>query len=139
MARRLRNKDDGWKDVVGMPDEWDKQNVQTCINNFMKKKFKACEVFDTDEHECNHQPNISGKAWITECVRQTRHYTDVGMDPFNEFGIKNLESDARIVSSIPTALWNELADTMPTVFRDKDHFGWFVSNFKHYFLVPNKY
>lgn len=139
MGKRLRDKSDGWKDFVGNPDEWDLKNVQTCIDNFRANKYRECEVYDFGEHECQHKKTITGAQWITMSVEQSRQLTETGFNPINEHGVKNKESDARIVSSIPVALWNELSDTMPTIFREKTHFEWFVKHFKKYFLVPEKY
>lgn len=139
MARRLRDKDGDWADVVGMPDKWDLQNMQTAINNFMQKKFRLCDVYNTEKHDCQHPRTISGKQWIALSVKASRESTQLGDNPFNQYGIKSEASEARIVSSIPLALHNDLYNTMPTVFRDKRHFSWFIKNFKQYFIVPDKY
>lgn len=140
MSKRLRDKGDGWKDVVGMPDDWDKQNVQTCIDNFSRRRFRECEVYSIDHKtECDHLPTITGKKWIELSVKASRKDAQLGLNPFNEYGMKNKESEGRLVSSMPVTLYNELSDTMPTVFRDKEHFSWFIKNFKRYFMVPDKY
>lgn len=143
MAKRLRDKSDGWKDVVGQPDEWDRQNLEVLINQFIKAQFKECEIFDMecDEKTCKHPRNISGKRWIDLALASTRrdHQLEAHSITTNPFGLKNKDSDSRIVTSMPELLHHIISDTMPTIFRDKGHFEWFLKHFKHYFMVPSKY
>lgn len=37
MPKRTTDDKYSWKDAVGMPDEWDRQNIQTIINNYHHK------------------------------------------------------------------------------------------------------
>lgn len=120
MSKRLRDKDVGWKDVIGMPDAWDKKNLQTCINNFKTEKFKLA----------NGQV-ITGKQWIEAEVADAKaqHQTD---DVFNQFGVKIKDSELRIGTAMPRELWVRIQDTAPTLFTDKDHFAWFIKNFPEF-------
>ncbi len=126
MGRRLRDKDTGWKDVVGQPDAWDLKNLQTLINNFNRSKFQM--------------PNgktITGLQWskleLEDAKRQ--HQAD---DVFNDYGVKIEDSETRIGTAMPNMLWEAISETMPPVFRDKDHFAWFIKNFPQY-RVTRKY
>lgn len=103
-----------------MPDEWDKKNLQTCIDNFMREKFKM--------------PNgvvISGRQWakleLEDSKRQ--HQSD---DNSNQFGVKIKDSEMRIGTAMPNELWQRLSDTAPTLFTDKEHFAWFIKNFPQF-------
>lgn len=118
--KRLRDKDIGWKDVVGNPDAWDKKNLTTLINNFKKEKFKL-----------ENGAVITGQQWIKAEVEDAKkqHQTD---NPFNEFGVKIKDSELRVGTAIPRELWTRIQDTMPTLFTDKDHFAWFVKNFPEF-------
>lgn len=120
MSKRLRDKDVGWKDVIGMPDQWDKKNLQICINNFMKEKFKM--------------PNgqvITGAQWAKLELEDAKKQHEAD-DTFNEFGVKIKDSELRIGTAMPNVLWQRLSDTAPTLFTDKEHFNWFIKNFPQF-------
>jgi hypothetical protein len=120
MGKRLRDKGEGWKDVIGMPDAWDKKNLQTCINNFMKEKFQM--------------PNgtiITGAQWAKAELADAKHQHQSD-DVFNKFGVKIKDSEMRIGTAMPNELWQRLSDTAPTLFTDKDHFAWFIKNFPQF-------
>lgn len=142
MAKRLRDKSEGWKDIVGNPDGWDRKNIETCIKNFCAEKFRKCQVYEMEceTETCPHPKMISGTTWIRLAMEATRAQADLeaGAVTFNQFGMKNKEAESRLVTSLPGILYARISDTMPTVFRDKDHLAWFVKNFKG-FLVPPKF
>lgn len=126
MSKRLRDKDAGWKNVIGMPDAWDKKNLQTCINNFMKEKFTM--------------PNgtiMTGQQWAAAELADSKKQNQAE-DTFNPFGTKIKDSELRIGAAIPNVLWQRLSDTAPTLFTDKDHFAWFIKNFPQ-FRVASKF
>lgn len=60
MAKRIEKAPDHWSDVTGMPDEWDKKNIQALIAKFEKRKFTV-EGF-----------LISGKKLIQLCVAEAK-------------------------------------------------------------------
>lgn len=125
-----------------MPDEWDKENLQALIKNFTKEKFRECQVYDMDctADTCTHARTITGAQWIVLSMAASRRDAQLEADSIttNPYGLKNKESDSRLVTSLPTALYARIGDTMPTIFRDKSHMEWFIKNFK-YFLIPSKY
>lgn len=112
-------------DAVGDPDEWDVQNITNLINAFKKRKFIV------EGH------TITGKTLIDMCRDEAR--ASHGVNQFNPFNIKSKDSDARAVTAIPQALWDEIGNTMPTVFREKKHFEWFLRHFGKQFMIPEKY
>jgi len=142
MSKRLRDKGDGWKDVVGNPDEWDRNNLKILIDKFMKAKFRECDIYDMDcdDNTCKHPRNISGAEWSRLAIQASRRDLQLEEDSIttNPYGLKNKESDSRVVTSMPELLHHLVAETMPTVFTEKEHLEWFIKYFKG-FLVPSKY
>lgn len=112
-------------DAVGNPDNWDKENLTRLINNFKRRKFSV-EGFI-----------ISGATLIKMCRDEARasHNVELGE---NKFNVKIKDSDMRAVTAIPQALYQELEETMPTLFREKKHFEWFIKNFKE-FMIADRY
>lgn len=104
-----------------MPDQWDKKNLQICINNFKKEKFKL-----------ENGTIITGQQWINAEIADAKKQHEQEANPFNEFGVKIKDSELRVGTAIPKELWTRLSDTAPTLFTDKDHFSWFVKNFPEF-------
>lgn len=120
MGTRLRDKGEGWKDVIGMPTEWDKKNLTILINNFMKEKFKM--------------PNgqiMSGAQWAAFELKDARESHQID-NPWNEKGIKIKDSDMRISMAMPKELWIRISDTAPTLMTDREHHQWFLKNFPQF-------
>lgn len=117
--RRLKDKPDHWSKIVGMPDEWDRKNLQTIINNFKKRKFKVEGIV------------ITGKTFIELEVADARRmhgYDDTG----NPENVKAVDSDSRAVMAMPRELDSIIQEAYPTMFRDKAHFFWFIHHFPEF-------
>jgi hypothetical protein len=112
-------------DAVGDPDEWDVQNITNLINAFKKRKFTV-EGFV-----------VNGATLIKMCQDEARasHQTS----SFNQFNVKDKDTDSRAITAIPQALWEEIGDTMPTIFREKKHYEWFLRHFGRQFMIPERY
>ena len=126
MAKRLEVTPENWSEIVGMPDDWDKKNIQTIIENFMRRKF-------TIEGEV-----ITGKIFIELEVADAKRQHQSENSTFNKYNVKVASSDARAVIAMPTVLDAIIKESYPTMFRDKNHFGWFVKNFPM-FRIADKY
>lgn len=112
-------------DAVGMPDKWDKENLDRLISKFNKA------TFNIEGH------TITGKTYIQMC-REEAKASHQSTNAFNPYNLKTTENDMRAVTAIPPELHAAIEDTMPTIFRDKKHFGWFVKNFPE-FRIAEKY
>jgi len=109
------NKD--WSDVVGMPDEADKKNLRFII----------------DLYEKIHPGEIAQVvAW------EKRQEDENSFGGADDFLIKNKQSDLRKVLAMPPNLVGTIKDSYPTLFKDKNHFRWFVLNFPE-FRVSKRY
>lgn len=92
-------------DVVGMPDEWDRKNIQTIINNYHAKNPKD----------------------IPRAIVQGRDAPDAQYGKKNSsFGIHRME--------LPAPLHKTIEEAYPLMFRDKNQFAWFKKNFKSLLL-----
>jgi len=103
----------GWKDIIGMPDEWDRKNLRALILNYEKE--------------------FPGK--IAAAIKQARE--QVALDN-TKFAVASNESNMRHVLELPADLAHRIEQAYPTMFRDKQHLAWFIKNFKA-FLIPDKY
>lgn len=100
-------------DAVGMPDETDKTNIRRIILNYERK-----------------HPGI-----ILDCLTKARKESKASE---NKFGIVNKGSDMRYVMELPMELHEKIEAYIPTIFREKKHFRWFVKNFPE-LRIPEKY
>lgn len=126
MTKRLHDNPDHWSDIVGMPDDWDKQNLTNLINNFKKESFHY------------NGENFTGQQWITREVKDAKKQHQQELSVTNEFGVKIKDSEMRIGTAIPNVLWNRIQESYPTMFRDQKHFNWFVKTFPE-FRVPGRW
>ncbi len=126
MAKRLEKKPDHWSDIVGMPDEFDKKNIQTIINNFKRQKFNVEGAM------------ITGKMFIELEVADAKrmHQAESGWNPYN---MKAQETESRAVIAMPIPLDMIIKEAYPTMFRDTKHFGWFMKHFGKEFQIAEKY
>ena len=110
MARKLYKDGEkpGMKDVVGMPDDWDKRNIQTIINNYHSK----------------HPQDIP------RAIAQGRELA--GMGP-NARPKENKVMGTPVLE-LPAELHLTIEAAYPTMFRAKDHLAWFKKNFKSLLL-----
>lgn len=128
MAKRIQDNPDHWSDIMGLPDEWDVQNLQALIGKFKKRKFSI------------EGKVITGATYIRMCVAEARH--SHGMDnaftasanPYNE-KIKN--SEMRAMTTLPPELNKEILEAYPAMFRDKKYSYWFAKHFPE-FKIANK-
>lgn len=96
------------KDVakaVGMPDEWDRQNIETIIKNYDRMypgQIKALR----DEARANHIETSSGII------------------------LSGKEANRRLVLTLPIPLLRDIEESYPAMFTSRDHFNWFCKNFK---------
>lgn len=98
----------GAKEVIGMPDDWDKRNIQNLIKNYHRKYPSNIPT------AIKHGRELSGydtRAKLKDNVVLGRH-----------------------VLELPADLANEIELAYPTMFRDKDHLAWFKKNFQSLLL-----
>lgn len=126
---KIRNDDkpEHWSDIVGMPDEWDKQNITNLINTFKVTPF----TFTKDDGTTYKR---TGAQWIKAEVADSKrqNQTEGVGEISNPFGVKSKDSDMRIGTAIPRLLWHEIQEAYPTMFRDTKHYTWFVKNFPEF-------
>ena len=126
MVKRIENKPEHWSDIQGMPDDWDKKNIETLIRNFEKRKFTV-EGFI-----------ISGKKLIQLCVAESRraHQLDGINALSNKLGMKSKDIEARVRLSLPTVLEAEISTAYPAMFKDDRQHEWFIKNFPQFKIIP---
>lgn len=118
---------DDWTQVVGMPDNWDKQNITNIINNFAKEKF-----------------TINGKLYngaqlIMATVETAKKKEDASVGVIHkDTGVRHKESGYRVDMSIPTPLMNTILEAYPMILRDDKMYAWFKRHFGRIFAVRDK-
>lgn len=124
---------ENWAEIVGMPDDWDKNNIQNLIKAFESVIFDL-PVSDNDE---DGTIRVSGRQWIINEVEDAKkqHGLDIPMTKDQQYGLKSKDSDMRILTAIPQPLWEKIREAYPTIFRDKKQYMWFVKNFPQFRLV----
>lgn len=107
-------------DAIGMPDDEDKQNIRRIINRYEKKH--PGEMKTLIEYAQAHSAAFD-----------------------NEFGLVSgkggtgvSSNGVRYLMELPPGLHAKLEMYLPTLFREKKHFQWFVKNFPE-LLIPEKY
>jgi len=123
MAKRLQDKPEHWSDVVGMPDDWDKQNITTIIDNFCKQKYKFNGKWYT------------GQQWIVLAIRDAKRSHQQESGGFNPKNIKIKDSDMRALLAMPPPLNATIVEAYPTMFRDRKHTYWFAKNFPVFLIA----
>lgn len=131
MSKSLDNGD--WAGVVGSPDNWDKKNVEALVKTFANTTFTV-PIGD----ENSPTITITGAQWIRDgqAEARERHQID-GSLKGNEFGLKDKQTDTRVLCTVPKPLQMKLVQGYPTLFKDKKHLLWFVKNFPC-FRIPRK-
>lgn len=107
-----------WSKVVGMPDAFDKKNIQSLINAYEATFPGRIKTLIDEERKDEADNGHNGV--------------------FDPYLLKNKGSDMRKVLVIPAELAQELKTGYPTLFTDRNHFAWFVKNFPQ-FRVADKY
>lgn len=118
-GQKHADRPDHWSEIVGMPDDWDKQNLRNLIENFYKEKF-----------EMVGGKLLTGKQWTKLEVEDARKKHDQVLK--DSHGVKIENSELRVGTALPNLLWNRIEEAYPTMFRDKDHFNWFIENFPEF-------
>lgn len=109
-ANQLGGKKNLMSDVVGMPDNEDKANIQLIIDNY-EKEFPG-QIEDT--------------------ITLARSFAK------GEFNTVDKNSNRRYILELPPMLVGRLEEYIPTIFKDKRHFAWFCKNFKK-LTITGKY
>lgn len=97
-------------DVVGMPDDEDKKNIQKII----------------DDYERDNPGDIQ------ELIDYGKAHAK------SDFNLVGETSNRRYILELPPKLHAKLEEYIPTIFRDQKHFAWFCKNFKQ-LTIPEKY
>lgn len=111
-------KDSNWSAVVGMPDAFDKKNIQSLIRAY-EQTFPGRIRHLVEEEKADEVSQGHGGT-------------------FDPYLMKNKGSEMRKVLVMPAELVQELKTGYPTLFTDRKHFAWFVKNFPQ-FMVAEKY
>lgn len=123
-GRRLYDKPEDWTSVVGMPDDWDKQNLTNLINNFMKEKF----ILEGRVY--------SGAQLIAATVQTAKKKEELSTNVFNrDSGVRDKASGYKVDMSIPTPLMERILEAYPMILRDDRMYAWFSRHFMRYFGV----
>lgn len=126
--------DNDWSKIVGQPDQWDKENIQALVNTFSKTTF----TIPIGDEEDSPTITITGAQWIKQGLEEARERHQItGSLKGNEYGLKDKQTDTRVMTTIPKPLQMKIMEGYPTLLKDKKHLMWFCKNFPQ-FRVPIK-
>lgn len=108
------NKPKDLSDVVGLPDKEDKRNILTLIKNY----------------------EIANPGQLKHTLDSARN--DMKSQGDAKYGVVSEQAGRRLVFELPEGLILEIEKAYPLMFRDKNHFRWFVKNFKP-LMIPDRY
>ena len=110
-------------DAVGMPDEVDKQNIRKIILKYDK------------EHPgyIMHAKNSA-----REELADTKFGTTTDSRSKSGLSVGGAGSNMRLHLEIPEELYHNIEAYIPTIFREKKHYHWFLKNFPE-LLIPDKF
>ena len=118
---RLYDTPDDWSSLVGMPDDWDKQNITNLINNFKRERFVVK----------GHV--VTGNRLIAAVVSTARKKEEMTTNAFNrKTGVKDKDTEYRTELSLPTILMNRILEAYPVMLRDDRQYAWFAKNFSEF-------
>jgi len=103
-------------DVVGLPDDQDKQNILIIIKNYEKKH--------------------PGK--VAHAISSARNDAKLEGGDLAKYGVANKASQNRLIFELPEDLVKKIEEAYPLMFRERPHFQWFVKHFKA-LMIPEKY
>lgn len=103
-------------DIIGMPDEVDKDYIRKLIMKYEKKH----------------------PGYIMSARNEAKKEYEAQGGRKQKFGEVNKSAHGRLIFELPEELHMQIERAYPTMFRDTKHFHWFVKNFKE-LLVPEKY
>lgn len=108
-------------DAIGMPDAKDKENIQNIILAYEKKH----------PGYILHARNMA-----RESLADTTYATTDGSRALS--GRISSGSAMRLHLELPEELYHNIEAYIPTIFREKKHYHWFLKNFPE-LLIPNKF
>lgn len=103
-------------DVVGLPDEQDRQRIQRYLLRYEKA------------HPGEIQFHIN---------MAREHFRAAGGDK-QKFGVTNKQAHGRTLFELPNEVGQWLEAAYPLMFRSKEHTAWFAKNFPE-LLIPERY
>lgn len=109
------NKPKNVADIVGLPDEKDKENIIIIIKNFEKENPGA----------------------LKHSIEEAREQLRSQGEDVAKFGVVNKGAQGRWMFELPEGLINKIIEAYPLMFRDKKHFDWFKRNFE-IIMLPRK-
>lgn len=120
-GRRLYDTPENWSDLVGQPDDWDKQNITNLIRNFEREKFTVKGRI------------VTGRQLILAVTATARRKQEMTTNAFNrKTGVRDKDSEYRTELSLPTILLNRILEAYPVMLRDDRQYNWFVKNFPQF-------
>jgi|DEB19_MinimDraft_3_1074340.scaffolds.fasta_scaffold90510_2 hypothetical protein len=99
-------------DAIGMPDEWDKRNIQRLINNF-EQRYPGLNA-----------QSVAAARWEYDNV--------VDRLKVGDFNVKSKQLEMRHLVTMHPQFAKELEVSYPGIFRFKEHTIWFAKNFEKF-------
>lgn len=106
-------------DAIGMPTDWDKQNIQQMIRNYNRR-----------------HPGI-----LAHTIKEAKQDMQMQSTVFHNvarFGEVDKQAHRRHMFELPEELVHIIEKGYPTMFRSKKHFAWFCENFKQLMLPEER-
>ena len=105
-------------DAIGMPTEADKAFIRKLLVEYDKEHPGQIKAYrDDGKRELEINGTFNGR---------------------QKFGVTGKQASMRMIFNLPPGLARAIEAQYPTLFRSKNHFRWFVRNFKE-LLVPERY
>ncbi len=99
-------------DAIGMPDDWDKRNIQRLINNFEQR------------HPGLNRESVAAARWEYNNV--------VDRLQVGDYNVKSRHLDMRHLVTMHPLFAKELEKSYPGIFRFTEHTIWFAKNFEQF-------
>ena len=118
IKREIKNrglKEAMMSDVVGMPDERDREFIRRLILRYEREHPGFIKTY-----------RDSAKQWFQMGGEREK------------YGLAGKQANMRLIFELPVELGAAIEMHYPTMFRDKKHFRWFVKNFRE-LMIPEKY
>lgn len=125
--------DRGWAEIVGLPDAWDKKNIQALVNTFFNTVFKL----PVSDEPGAKVIKVTGRQWAAEMLADARDKHGLNDVHSSDYGEKSKQMEMRIITSVPQPLYMKLLEGYPTLFKDTKQQLWFAKNFPE-FKVPRR-
>ena len=108
-------------DAIGMPDKVDKENIQKLILKYEKKHPGYIKHARDEAYQELHD-----KKFGTTTDSRSKTGTSIAGG-----------ASMRLQLELPAELYESIETYIPTIFREKKHYHWFIKNFPE-LLVPEK-